>query len=241
MICVNVARRCLGGHTQHYHTVGIDVWFLRQHPVLHICCLFSRYLQGAVLQSKEAVNVSRVFLDKWIKYFGVRAVVLSALGSEFQNDAIRTIADRYGIELKTAAIGAHCSMGGVERQHTKLRTLSEMLLEVYPSMSLSECVDLTHMGKNYFLIAKLRDSPHQIVFGVISRWPDYDDCDLPAPGSYEVAADHVGHYMVHFLSQMYKVREFFHAADVKSKMREAQRSQGAPKQDVVFTQGDRVY
>ena len=129
----------------------------------------------------------------------------------------------------------------MERQHTKLRTLSEMLLEVYPSMSLSECVDLAHMGKNYFPIAKLGYSPHQIVFGVSSRWPDYDDCDLPALGSYEVAADHVGHYMIHFLSQMYKMRELFHAADVKSKMREAERFQGAPKQDVVFTQGDRVY
>ena len=33
-------------------------------------------------------------------------------------------------------------------------------------MSLSECVDLAHMGKNYFLIAKLGYSPHQVVFGV---------------------------------------------------------------------------
>ena len=47
--------------------------------------------------------------------------------------------------------------------------------------------------------------------------------------------------MVHFLSQMYKMRELFHAADVKSKMKEAQRFQGAPKKDVVFAQGDRLY
>ena len=79
------------------------------------------------------------------------------------------------------------------------------------------------------------------MFGVSSRWLDYDDCDLPALGSYEVAADHVGHDMIHFLSQMYKNWELFHAADVKSKMREAERFQGAPKQDVVFTQCDWVY
>ena len=203
------------------HTVGMDVWFLRQHPVLHICCLFTRYSQGAVLQSEEAVNVSRAFLDKWIQYFGVPGVVLTDLGGEFENDVIRTMADRYGIELKTAASGAHWSMGGVERQHTKLRTLSEMLLEVYPSMSLSECVDLAHMGKNYFPIAKLGYSPHQIVFRVSSRWLDYDDCDILALGSYEAAADHVGHYMIHFLSQMYKMRELFHAADLKSQMRDS--------------------
>ena len=47
--------------------------------------------------------------------------------------------------------------------------------------------------------------------------------------------------MVHFVSQLYKMRELFHAADVKSKMRQAERFQGAPRQDVVFTQGDRVY
>ena len=224
------------------HTIGTDVWFLRQHPVLHICCLFSRYSQGAVLQSKEAANVSRAFLDKWIKYFGVPGFVLTDLRGEFENDVVRTMADRYGIELKTAASGAHSSTGGVERQHTKLRTLSEMLLEVYPSVSLSECVDLAHMGKNYFPIAKLGYSPHQIVFGVSSRWPDYDDCHLPAMGSYEVAADLVGHYMIHFMSQMHKMRELFHAADVKSKMWEAEeRFQGPPKLDVVFTQGDRVY
>ena len=74
-----------------------------------------------------------------------------------------------------------------------------MLLEGYPSMTLSTFVDLAHMGKNYFPIAKLWYSPHQIVFGVSSRWPDYDDCDLPALGSYDVAVDHVAHYMVHFL------------------------------------------
>ena len=137
------------------HTVGMDVWFLRQHPVLHVCCLFSRYSQGAVLQSKEAVNVSRAFLDKWIKYFGVPGIVLTDLGGEFENDVVRTMADRYRIELRTAASGAHWSMVGVERQHTKLRTLSEMLLKVYPSMSLSECVDLTHMGKNFSLLQNL--------------------------------------------------------------------------------------
>ena len=40
---------------------------------------------------------------------------------------------------------------------------------------------------------------------------------------------------------MYKMRKVFHAADVKSKMKEAERFQGAPKQDVVCAQGDRVY
>ena len=76
-------------------------------------------------------------------------------------------------------------------------------------MSLSECVDLAHMGKNYFLLVKLGYSPHQIVFSVSSRWPDYDDCDLPALGSYEVAADHVGHYVILFLSKMYKTGSSF--------------------------------
>ena len=70
-----------------------------------------------------------------------------------------------------------------------------------------------------------------------SSWPDYDDCDLPALCSYDVAADQVGHYMVPFLSQMYKMRELFHAADVKSRTKEAERFQGAPKEDVVFALG----
>ena len=78
------------------------------------------------------MNVSRAFLDKWIKYSGVRGVVLTDLGGEFKNDVVRMMVHRYRIELKTAASGTHWSMGGVERHHTKLRTLSEMLLEVYP-------------------------------------------------------------------------------------------------------------
>ena len=187
------------------------------------------------------MNVSRAFWDKWIKCFGVPGVVLTDLGGEFKNDVVRTMADRYEIELKAAASGSHWSMGGVERQHTKLRTLSEMLLEVYPSMTPSECVDLAHMGKNYFPIAKIGYSPHQIVFGVSSRWPDYDDRNLPALGSYDVASDHVGHDVVHFPSQMYKMRELFHGADVQSKMKGGERFQGAPTQDVVFKQRDRVY
>ena len=90
-------------------------------------------------------------------------------------------------------------------------------------------------------MVKLGYSPHQIVFGVSWRWPDYDDYDSPAVGSYDVAADHVGHYMVHFLSQMYQMRELFPAADVKSKMKEAGRFEGARKQVAVFAQGDCVY
>ena len=47
--------------------------------------------------------------------------------------------------------------------------------------------------------------------------------------------------MVHFLSQMDKMRELFHAGDVKSKIEEAEQFQRASKQEVVFAQGDRVY
>ena len=97
----------------------------------------------------------------------------------------------------------------MERQHTKLRTLSEILPEVYPSMTLSECVDLPHMGKKYFPIAKIGYSPHQIVFGVSWTWPDYDDCDLPTLGSYNVAADHVGYYMVSFCHKCLRRGTFF--------------------------------
>ena len=82
---------------------------------------------------------------------------------------------------------------------------------------------------------------HRYTPQVTQRWPRGSKPASPALGSNEVAADHVGHYMIHFLSQMYQMRELFHAADVKSKMREAEPFQGAPKQDVVFTRGDRVY
>ena len=92
MICVNFAKRCLEGHKQFNPTVGMDLWFLRQHPVLHICRLSSEYSQGAVLQSKEAVNFSRAFLDKWIKGFGVPGIVFNGLRGEFQNDVVRTMA-----------------------------------------------------------------------------------------------------------------------------------------------------
>ena len=55
---------------------------------------------------------------------------------------VRTMADGDKAHSETAAPGAHWSMGGVERQHTRLRTLSEMLLEVYHSITLSERVAL---------------------------------------------------------------------------------------------------
>ena len=47
--------------------------------------------------------------------------------------------------------------------------------------------------------------------------------------------------MVHVLSQKYKMRELFQAADLKSKMNKAEQFQAAPKQDVVFARGDGVY
>ena len=74
-------------------------------------------------------------------------------------------------------------MEGVERQYTNLQLFVDMLFEVCPCMTLSECADWEHMGKNYFPIAKLGGSLHQIVFNVNSRWPDCHDYDLPALGS----------------------------------------------------------
>ena len=71
-------------------------------------------------------------------------------------------------------------------------------------------------------------------------WP-WLNAHLSITSDTLIAADHMGHYMVHVFSQMYKMRELFHAADVKSKMKEAERFQGAPKQEVVFTKGDRDY
>ena len=132
------------------------------------------------------MNVSTAFLNKWSKYFGVPGIVFTDLGGEFENYVVRTMADRYRIDSKMAASGAYWSIGGVEQQHTKLPTLTEMLIEVYPSMILTECVHLGCTGKNYFPSAKLRNSPHQIVYAASSRWPDYDDCDFPALGSYDV-------------------------------------------------------
>ena len=71
-----------------------------------------------------------------------------------------TMAHRYGIELKAATSAAHWSLGRVERQHTKLRTFCEMLLEVHGSMTLRKCVGLAHMEKKHFPISKLGYRPH---------------------------------------------------------------------------------
>ena len=46
------------------------------------------------MQSKEAVNVPRAFLDKWIKYFRVLGVVLTNPRGGFENDVVRTMAYR---------------------------------------------------------------------------------------------------------------------------------------------------
>ena len=157
MIFLSVARRCLEGYGGHYLDsrcstilLGWICGFLGS-TLLCTFAVFSPDLRKEVFCNRRK---QRTFRERfWI--CGSIILVFPVLFSLILGVSSSTMADRYGIEFKRVTSGALWSKGGVERLHTKLRTLIEVLLQVYPSMTLSLCVNLAHKGKNYFPIGKL--------------------------------------------------------------------------------------
>ena len=74
-----------------------------------------------------------------------------------------------------------------------------------------------------------------------SRWPHFVAAKLLALAETPVPSDHLGHYMVNFLDDMYRAREYFHAADVRAKVSLAKRSRPSTNRKVVLVTGDTVF
>ena len=224
----------------NYET-GADLWYLRGQPVLHVICLFTRLRHCSVLCDKSATHVCHSLLHLWVKYYGPPVLFYTDLGKEFDNELIRMFGERYGITLHCASGGSHWSLGGVERQHYQLRHTVELLLEADDTLSLQDACDVACMSLNCHPMPDQGFSPHQLVYGVSSRWPDFVAAKLPALAETPVPSDHVGHYMVKFLDAMYRAREKFQAADVRAKVPLVKRSRPSNNRKVELVTGDTVF
>ena len=78
------------------HHVYTDVFLVRGVMILHMVCAYSAYWQAAVLTEKTGQAVVLALLNFWLCFFGPMKSLRIHLGSEFDNEQVVELSERYG-------------------------------------------------------------------------------------------------------------------------------------------------
>ena len=80
--------------------------------VLHMVCVCSAYRQAAVLAEKTGGAVFFALLHFWFRYLGPMKSLRIDLGTEFDNQKVIELSEKYGFEIGPTPGGAHWAGGG---------------------------------------------------------------------------------------------------------------------------------
>lgn len=203
--------------------LGVDLWFLRGSVILHLVCLFTRFVVCIEISDKRPQTVILGIIENWFRFFGVPTSIITDEGPEFVNDEFLTFGERFDFVVKAVAAQAHWAMGQVETQHRLLRKMCEIILHEDLDLSIAQAVAQVTMAYNYMPIAALGFSPNQLVFGTATKWPDFQGASLPALSGYVNPLNYSGSYIEKFLRNLYAARAAFHKADVICKLERAEK------------------
>ena len=147
---------------------------------LHIIDLFTRYSRSIIINNKKPETVIEGFINEWVSLFGVPESTLTDNGGEFDKSEFRSMAENFGIVVKSTAANNPWSNGICERHNA---TLTEIYLKLLADDSL-------HLTKNvlikYACFAKntlLNNhgySPQQLVFVENPNIPTVLNATTPA-------------------------------------------------------------
>ena len=87
--------------------------------IFHLIDAASRYSVACIINSKKKELILQKIFRFWIAYFGIPGKFLSDNGGEFDNDEMREMGGKLGIEIRTTAAESPFSNGIVER-HNKV-------------------------------------------------------------------------------------------------------------------------
>ncbi len=131
--------------------------------VLVMIDAYSKFLRLTSLISKEMDVVSRAFYNDWISTFGPCKLLISDLGSEFNNSMFKTLKDRFGLTHNMSSRGHPMSNGQAEYGvKTVIRYIRRYLQGTNEWLGL---LNNTAFAHNTTIHRSIQKTPYEAVFG----------------------------------------------------------------------------
>ena len=103
--------------TRFLEAVTLDLKFFEGKPILHLIDLCTKLSAASVVPNKNPETVIRSILQIWISVYGSTDKFLVDNGREFANEAFISLAEKFGITVKTTAGYSPWNNGTVERHN----------------------------------------------------------------------------------------------------------------------------
>jgi len=194
---------------------------------------YSRFVVVAATRSHTADRIADLIFDRWIKYFGLPARILSDQGPEFESAFFKRLCARIGVKKARTTAYHPQTNSQAERYHRFLTPVLQALVDGHPSRW-PDMLPFAMFAYNSHDIAGLGLSPFQIFMGRDPRLP----LDLMASADFEFALDHHRYHMWHTraLRDVLEIVRAFQAAS-NSKNKAAYDARHKP---INFAPGDEV-
>ena len=217
--------------------LAMDLKFItvaKQHIILHMIDIFTRYSAGALVKSKDKEVIVNAILKNWIAIFGKPATIFSDNGGEFNNALLRDVAELLDCRVTTTAAYSPWSNGIVERHNAVIENMILKIMDdtgcnIENALLWSLCAKNTlHNNRGY--------SPNQLVFGRNPNLPSVLSCTPPALRTVtpsKLIAEH--------LSVLNNARKAFVESEASSKIKRALNHKTRTANSKEYINGDRVF
>ena len=208
VVCMPVAR-------EFNEVVTLDLKLWRNHIILHMIDMFTRYGISVIISDKKPETVARAILTHWISYFGRPTKgILNDNGGEFVGKALRDLKDRLDLRDITTGAESPFQNGMCERNHSVIDTMLLRLVIDFPKGDLQELLMWAGMARN-----SLQNvhgfSPNQLVFGRNPSLPNNGEAS--ASMLSKVSTETVEYH----LKALHKAREAFIESESSERIRRA--------------------
>lgn len=220
--------------TKFLETVAMDLKFYDKKIFIHLIDLCTRLSAATTLKDKNPGTIIESILRIWISVYGSCEKFLVDNGGEFANDQLISLAEQFGITIKTTAAESPWSNGIVERHN---QTLSNMLDKVLKEtdcnfdLALSWCINAKNSLYNVHGF-----SPYQLSIGSNPNLPTLLNDKPPA-----ITGKPSNQIIRENLNALHKAREAFIESEHSERIRRALSHNVRTSGDVRYVTGDAVY
>ena len=148
------------------------------HDILVIVDEFTRYAEAYPIANKDADTCADKMVEEWICRFGIPEQMLSDRGAQFLGDLFKALCRQLRIEkVKTTSYHPQCN-GANERMHGTLYTILRALVNKNGKNWRKQLPLALFVYRNA-VHKSIGISPHQALFGYMSRHECLDEYDDP--------------------------------------------------------------
>ena len=207
-------------------TLDLKKWKVPKKNILYIIDSFSRFTVGVVLKDGTGKEVAKGLESQWITKFGAPNKFWSDNGTEFTNEDIKELCEKWGTETDFGPPYSPFSNGLNERNHYSCDVILSKILEDHPKMELQQALNMaiwshnTNYNKDGF-------SPLQIVTG---RSPSFPGIVTKTPEKSTIE----------FFQERVQDQKIFLESEYRKKIRLAEKSNCEEYMEEVFNEGDKV-